>query len=254
MYQLSNLSSDYALAFSILFFADFAVMRRIFKSSMARWFALHAVANAFIAYQTAGDVYNIFRRPEAALYLYVMGEDDRAKIDYSNTVMLGALHMYHFLMFWKDITREDIFHHVLFVVFNQAAIFWPVIFRRDWTWGSVINGFNFFTCGLPGGIDYAFLSLLKEKKERHDKDVKTLIMKHKRTQAFINVWLRAPGILMCCSISGFECARNWHTTKDDMAAKTIPLLAMMILGYNALHYLERVVASAGKKAEFRGSC
>ena len=255
-YTLNNLLSDYAIALGILTVGSIAISRIVrFKSSLAHWFAVHAIANAFISYKTCYDVFNIFVEPETALYRPI----EMGSIDYSNAIMLGALHLFHFVAFWNDITGEDIFHHVLFVGFNQLGIFWPLLMWKNLQWGPIINGFNFFTCGLPGGIDYACLSVLKEMKTRASMDnkeekaaVTKFIVKHKNIQAFVNVWIRAPGIVSMCALSLFEARRNW--AKVPAAGRVIPILAFFILGYNALHYMERVVASAGLKADFKGTC
>merc|ERR1719498_1931836 len=76
--------------------------------------------------------------------------------------MIGALHIFHLVMYWEDITRDDLFHHLLFVTFNQCAQFYPILSGWEvYQWGSSLNAINFFTCGLPGGLDYFFLGLTK---------------------------------------------------------------------------------------------
>lgn len=71
-------------------------------------------------------------------------------------------------------------------------------------------------------------------------------------QAAINVWVRCPGIIMAVTIILFESLRHWE--KTPAAGKSIPIIAFVLIGYNGLHYMEQVVASAGKKVgDFRGT-
>ena len=43
------------------------------------------------------------RDPEYALFRPI----DLPPINYSNSIMIGALHIFHLVMYWKDITRDD---------------------------------------------------------------------------------------------------------------------------------------------------
>ena len=51
----------------------------------------------------------------------------------------------------------------------------------------------------------------------------------------------------------FEARRRWEDIPTG--AQVISVVTFVLIGYNALHYMEAVVASAGKKVdEFRGTC
>ena len=51
----------------------------------------------------------------------------------------------------------------------------------------------------------------------------------------------------------FEARRRWE--EIPTGAQVISVMTFVLIGYNALHYMEAVVASAGKKVEeFRGTC
>ena len=153
-----------------------------------------------------------------------------------NSIMIGALHIFHLVMYWKDITRDDLFHHLLFVTFNQCAQFYPILSGwKVYQWGSALNAINFFACGLPGGLDYFFLGLTKIGKMQR--------LTHKRLQAVINVWLRCPGIFSSVSISLFESYRNYKNV--PFSGVVIAHVCFVLIGYNAIHYMERVVLSAG---------
>ena len=244
LYTFDLMARHYALCFLILFVGG-QILTRVFNvtNSKAHWFFTHALANAYISYCTISDVFYTFQAPEVALFRPI----EMDSINYTGAIMLGALHAYHTIAYWSEITAADVFHHVTFVPFNQIAIFWPVL--ANWEsmglqWGSNINMINFFTCGLPGGLDYLFLGLVKNKKM--DK------MTHKRLQAIINAWLRGPGIIASVTVCLFEGLRNWE--KSPTGGKVIPIICFVLIGYNGIHYMERVVLSAGKNVDgFRGT-
>jgi hypothetical protein len=240
-YTLTLMFQHYLLCFAILFAGGKFVTWQGVKDSKAHWFFIHSLANAYISFNTIGDVFRVFTEPEVALFRPMSMEP----INYSNAIMLGALHVYHLLAYWKDIDSADIFHHFCFVPFNQMAIFWPHLSGwENLQWGSIINMLNFFTCGLPGGIDYFLLGLTKIKKMDY--------LHHKRLQAMINVWLRAPGIIAACVLCLFEGQRNWDRTPTS--GKVIPWICFVLIGYNGIHYMEAVVLSAGRKIEdFKGT-
>ena len=138
------MAKHYALCFVILFVGG-EIITRFFnvKDSKAHWYFTHALANAYISYCTISDVFYCFQQPEIALFRPI----EMDSINYTGAIMLGALHLYHTIAYWSEITAADVFHHVTFVPFNQIAIFWPIL--ANWEsmglqWGSNINMINFF--------------------------------------------------------------------------------------------------------------
>ena len=242
-YTLSDAVADYALCFAILALAAHAAKTYIWDAD-ARWFFVHVTGNAFICFHSCGDVIDVFRDPDHALF---RPADAMPAISYRVVTMIGAIHIFHAL-FYK-LTAADIFHHVAFVIFNQVAIFWPLM--SGWAtshnlgWGPAINALNFFVCGLPGGLDYLCLCWTKDGHMTR--------ARQKTIQAALNVWCRCPGIIAIVTVILFECMRQWEVIPTG--ARVISLTAFILIGYNGLHYMEAVVASAGKKVEeFRGTC
>ena len=241
-YTIEKLVRHYVVCYIILIIG-YNVLSKVFKvrDSKAHWYFLHSIGNAYICMVTLSDVFNVFIEPEYALFRPI----ELSPINYSNSIMIGAMHSFHLIAYWKDITKDDLFHHLLFVTFNQAAQFYP--FLSGWEsfqWGSALNAINFFACGLPGGLDYFFLGLTKINKMDR--------LTHKRLQAIINVWLRCPGIFGSVSISLFESYRNYG--KVPFSGVVISHCCFVLIGYNAIHYMERVVLSAGRNLkDFRGT-
>lgn len=75
----------------------------------------------------------------------------------------------------------DYFHHFLFI----PTISFP---GQYYKWGPLANFQAFFISGMPGGIDYFLLGLLKLGL------ISPLF--EKRINSNLNVWLRVPGILL----------------------------------------------------------
>lgn len=221
----------YVCFFVFLFICSQAIKSLGFVNPASHWFMLHSAANAYITLVTAPDLINTFSEPHWAVYRPA-GE---RSLDWTNAAMLGSIHLYHMLFF--KCTAADWFHHLLFVPFNQLAYFWPHLFWTDGRlWGSAINMQQFFVCGLPGGIDYFMLAMVKEGKMDR--------LRHKMWQAKINVWLRAPGLISCVTIVLFDSMRQWEGLPTS--AHVIALVDFLLIGFNGLYYMERVVESTGK--------
>ena len=63
--------------------------------------------------------------------------------------------------------------------------------------GPLTNINNFFMCGVPGGIDYAMLVAVKHGWIEP--------LTEKNVNAGVNVWLRAPALIMIASFSYIQC-------------------------------------------------
>ena len=93
--------------------------------------------------------------------------------------IINAVHVYHMVGGFR-LTGADYFHHLVFI---PTLGFPGQIFR----WGPLANWLAFFISGLPGGVDYLLLGLIKIGRVHH--------MLEKRVNANLNSWVRAPGIL-----------------------------------------------------------
>ena len=93
---------------------------------------------------------------------------------FSASLALEGLNIIHpIICFRFNITPMDKFHHYLFVFFGAIPmlLFWK---------GPFMQLTMFFTCGLPGAIDYFILCLVKHnyilKLEQNMKKIKRLII------------------------------------------------------------------------------
>jgi hypothetical protein len=230
-----EMAKAYVLFMSLLFVSD-RIIGALGVTS-GRWFALHAVANFTIMVVTFSDLANTAMEPQWAVYR----PTSAPPIDWTNAALLGCIHLYHMVFF--KCNAADWFHHLVFVPFNQLAFFWPHLYWGTYgRWGSAINMQQFFVCGLPGGLDYLMLALVKEGKMDR--------FRHKLWQAKINVWMRAPGLIMSVTLVLFETLRVWETA--PLSGKIIAISDFLLIGFNGLYYMEAVVESTGKnKALFK---
>lgn len=103
-----------------------------------------------------------------------------------------AVHLYHVLAF--KLSTAEIVHHAVFVIILCGL---GIAFKQQ---GGIANNFGcFFLSGLPGGIDYLLLVLVKQE----------LISKmaEKRLNATINTWLRGPSMSVYAFIAW---SAWWH--------------------------------------------
>eukprot|EP00038_Savillea_parva_P006799 m.165933 g.165933 ORF g.165933 m.165933 type:complete len:332 (-) comp12622_c0_seq1:217-1212(-) len=137
-------------------------------------------------------------------------------------LMIIAVHTYHCLGF--KLSQQDIFHHFLFVptLGVGGGMLTP--------WGPIRNCLAFFISGLPGGIDYVMLVLLKNGLT--DK------LTCKRLSSKLNVWLRGPGcgVLLPATIYA---SYTEGVLPDDIKYRS--LLLGFFACYNGLYYMEMSV-------------
>lgn len=189
----------------------------------ARWFFTHALANLVVVITGARAVAVMFADPLHAM-------DSRV---YSDTSMFGAasawpltminaVHAYHMIGGFH-LSGADYFHHLLFI----PALGLP---GQILLWGALEPGGACFISGLPGGISYLLLGLLK---------IGLLdSMTEKRVTANLNCWIRVPGILLSSFIVYQALLYGKHTLPLWPA-----LLHVVLPSYNALFYCKQAVAN-----------
>jgi hypothetical protein len=138
----------------------------IFYNKNGRWFQLHFAINMLISILTISDVIDCFKNPE---YSY---ETNQYFISMSLAL---CLHIYHMVNF--KLTIMDIYHHIIscFLCTPLAAIYQK----------KGISSYLFFNTGLPGGIDYLLLALVKNNYISS--------LKEKKINSYLNTYIRMPG-------------------------------------------------------------
>jgi len=189
----------------------------------ARWFFTHAAANLVVVVTGARALGVMFTDPINAM-------DSRVYSDTSlfgaasawPLTMINAVHLYHMIGGFT-LSGADYFHHLLFI----PALGIP---GQTLLWGAVEPGGACFISGLPGGISYLMLGLLK--LQRLD------AMAEKRITANLNCWIRVPGILVSSFIVYQALLYGKHTLPLWPA-----VLHVVLPVYNALYYCKQAVAN-----------
>ena len=152
---------------------------KLFAPAEARWFSIHAFANAFVVLTSITSLLTVITDPVHAMDSRVY--NDRSMFGNASPwpiLVVNAVHVYHMLAF-DNLTSSDYFHHLMFI---------PTVgfFGQYYQWGAIRNFLCLFISGLPGGVDYFMLVLVKMGKVD--------VMTQKRVCADLNTWLRGPGI------------------------------------------------------------
>lgn len=173
-------------------FAADALIRRLLPES-ARWFALHAAVNAVVVAYSAYDVAAFAAQPMCAML--------RSHSSWVPSHSGLALHAYHLVAF-TSLRAEDVAHHLIFALPMALLDF-------SFAWGRMVNFFLFFVTGLPGGITYVLLVLVKTGRLSP--------LREKQISAGLNTWLRTPGLVIFSTVM---CAAALHglTRVPDVAA------------------------------------
>lgn len=141
------------------------------------YYLLHFMANAYIVVNTFDHVVLCFTN---------FHDNTHVPIVYGCVEVTLALHIYHIIIYHSKFRLDDWLHHILMVFF---ALPLTALFS---TCGIVVSHGLFFTTGLPGGIDYLLLFLVRNN---------WLISREteKRINTWLNVWVRCPGCILTAS-------------------------------------------------------
>jgi hypothetical protein len=137
----------------------------------ARWFIIHTCGNALVAITSTADLIRVLTDP-----MNVLKEKSASAIP---TGFVLAIHAYHVCGF-SNLNWVDWVHHGLMV-----GIALPLVIIAQY--GPLMNYNNWFVCGVPGGLDYLMLTLVKFKKMEP--------LREKQLNTLLNVWMRCPFLL-----------------------------------------------------------
>lgn len=217
-YQYVNQITSYECFMSVivimfyLLLLDKLVIQHAFKK--ARWFVLHAIGNAFVINYTWRDVLAILLNPIKSY---------SRTPNYTGLNITVGLHFYH-ILFFSNLPVIDWVHHVLMMYVAISSYYCPPAVN------IATNGLLFFLNGLPGGLDYVLLSLVKYEIIKP--------IREKELNSYLNIWIRSPGIL----INTYNLYMTSLYTKFNPSLLTvIPILIILI--WNAQYFTYRVVGN-----------
>ncbi len=165
----------------------------------AKWFQLHFLINMLISYYTINDTISIIIDPDNVQYPIT---------NYEGGALSLSLHVYHALFF--KLTTIDIYHHVGSVLF---AIPINIIYNK-----RTNSMFYFFLTGIPGGLDYLCLTLVKHNKMNY--------ITQKSFSSKQNTFIRMPGGIICCYLI-FYSMRYLHTYGEYISAFLLLIIVFL---------------------------
>lgn len=207
-----------------MFFAivDLALPRAIEKDDSSRWFAIHVVGNMVIIWLTVNDLWDVMKNP---LYDVVVPVTCTPWVYRKGPSMIAMImHLYH-IFFFRNLKPIDWLHHLV-SAFGSGG----VALLMDW--GKSVNAQLFFLSGLPGGIDY-FLLLMVKLGYMHP-------LTEKKMNVYLNLCLRIPGLLFLSTLTHVNILYHQNLFGVPLY---IGWLATFANIWNALYFGNRVFAS-----------
>jgi len=185
----------------------------------ARWFQLHTMVNALICVACWPEMLEVLQAPSTAVL--------ETTTNAWGSILAFCLHLYHALFFRLSVT--DQYHHAFSVFLCMP---FSIMLRT-----KVLSLIFFQSTGLPGGIDYALLTLVKHR--RLDK------LLEKQYNAWLNAYLRAPLGAIAAFLTMQVVLHSTHATQRQGAAvlATIVLANSTVFGKMAVenHAVTRVL-------------
>ena len=188
------------------------------RRTKARYFALHVICNIWISVLSAPDLYRTFSNPLVALA--------ESEVNHWPTALVFSIHVYH-MLFFSGLQFVDWLHHILMVVIGAPLLITGEV-------GPLANVNNFFMCGIPGGADYAMLLAVKHGWIEP--------LTEKNVNASINVWIRAPALIVMASFCYIQCFLQAGTVPRWVILVRLFLIALG--AWNGLYFMERVGGNA----------
>jgi hypothetical protein len=200
-----------------IIFSGFCAIDRLlakFTPLDGLYYLLHTIHNGTIVYLTGSEVYNTITH-----------------FDLINTMpknllaleCVYALHFYHIAIYWRKFRFDDWLHHVLMI---GVALPIGTFFDSK----SLVGYSLFFTTGLPGGIDYFLLFLVRNGwlNRQTEKNINTQL----------NVWCRSPGCVSHAILTvAFASIYGVWYSLDWCAA----MLAAALTFWNGQYFMRQVV-------------
>jgi broad specificity phosphatase PhoE len=213
-----NLLQSLLISFLAITAFDFSLLLlQIGKGDQStRWYLTQSVTNAVVVYFVLPDCIALLRDPASCL-------DAPSNSDIP-LVITVSLHLYHCVSNYKSLTTLDWLHHLLGNMLVCGLAF-PFHYGPLLSWGCL------FVCGLPGGIDYFLLFLVKVKYINK--------MTEKKWNRILNMWVRCPGIVTFLPFA-------FTAMMEGRTSVPYPILAAQgILNFiNGVYFADRVTANA----------
>eukprot|EP00730_Choanoeca_flexa_P010865 TRINITY_DN21352_c0_g1_i1.p1 TRINITY_DN21352_c0_g1~~TRINITY_DN21352_c0_g1_i1.p1 ORF type:complete len:267 (+),score=48.12 TRINITY_DN21352_c0_g1_i1:135-935(+) len=237
----SFLNWEEDLRYTIIWFIIIFVIERTMialrffpePKSNTRYFALHTIVNAYVVYEYLPDVIMTYADPSVA---YLGPPNSRGM------AAIMALHIYH-ICFYQPLAMVDWVHHIV-----MCAIMLPIAYMLSP--GRMMGHGCFYASGLPGGIDYAMLVMVKLGWLTK--------MQEKEYNYYIQLWMRAPGCVFHAILTWTNFVDAWKRHEQDLpqrgpnapepyitpdTARFAVWIVILAFFWNGLYFLDRVIRS-----------
>lgn len=194
-------------------------------NTKAQWYMIHVIGNLYLTWKVIPPIIDLLSDPLTQINL-----------NYNTNIIdiTIMIHLYHLLFF--KCSKDDIWHHFSFGI--------PGTFLKYY--GQDCLGKNlainlFFVCGLPGAIDYFYLTLLELN----------YIYKLTRIKqcCFNNNWFRGPGLIVSATFHYLRLVVNGFNWLNIFYF----ILSLIPSYFNGQYYLQQVLLTAGQKYQIKGS-
>lgn len=224
-YKMQPCSLDYLpentpyLLWSFAVIAALDVALYLSGRNKSRWFKLHVLANLCTVIFSYSDFVTVISDP-----LKNYSGTGGSLIP---TNMTLALHLYHAFAF-NNLKMVDWAHHIIMMTILTFILWCPHT--------QITNSVIFVTNGLPGGIDYFLLILVKDGIINR--------VTEKRINSKLNIWIRGPLIL----IAAYVVYLQWRYNITGCSFwVTFSIIAALY--WNAQYFTERVVYNWGNASD-----
>jgi len=202
--------------FLIIRSLDFCIKQYFPKS--ASYFLLHTIFNAWVSWMVFDDVIFTLLNP---LDIYQKTYFSESGI--LTTLGIMCFHLNH-LFFYSNLTTEDWLHHIISSLLVPITAF---IFP----FSHILALSNIVMCGIPGGIDYFMLFLVKLNKLNK--------MTEKKVNRFLNLLIRWPFMFLCFYIFIVNVIK-FNVVTDYVIWM---ILAFALHLTNAVYYCDKVIGN-----------
>ena len=200
-------------------------IRKLFNYNRdTSYFLIHFIFNMFMVYKTYERTFLCFTQPLKSMIGY-------HSID--PMIWLSSFHLSHIILDYKYLKIIDWIHHFF-------SVFIICLLNIYYFVGSLSDLAIFFGSGLPGGINYLCLYLVKIK------------IMSKETEKFINCYLnmlcRLPGLLYWMSLSWICWISNNIKISEESKKMSlyILLLQFIFVSGNGIFFASRVLLNYQK--------
>jgi hypothetical protein len=205
----------YISSFITMFIISDIFMKKF--SIEGRYYMNHFIGNMIIAYNTFNCMIQSYNINSI--------QCNSELIDYTKNIIY-SIHLYHILWYYNKLRFDDWLHHIL-----MCGIALPLTYNTDYN--NLIAHGIFFITGLPGGIDYLLLFMVRNNIIDR--------MIEKKFNLYINLWLRCPGCISNITLIIATIVTNYNSILYSQLIGSIIIIGTIY--WNGIYFMEQVVSN-----------